>query len=173
VDKLRQDGHKVEGFFYNPNIAPLAEYKLRREAVAAMAKRMNLKVEYRDSLDVGATLVVALKGQGQALPLQKAQRCINCWRRRLAEASKTAKQAEFDAFSTTLLISPYQNHDEIRLIGNELGKEAKVYFYYEDFRPGFKTSQNMAREQGLYMQKYCGCEYSIEEAQTPITRGQV
>ena len=48
IDKLRQDGHKVQGFFYNPNIYPLSEYKLRRAAVVTMAKRMNLKINYRE-----------------------------------------------------------------------------------------------------------------------------
>ena len=75
-----------------------------------------------------------------------------------------AKQTGVDAFSTTLLISPYQNHDQIRIIGDELGKEEAVDFYYEDFRVGFRQSQQMAKEQGLYRQKYCGCMASIEEA---------
>jgi len=48
IDKLRQDGHKIQGLFYNPNIYPQAEYKLRRQAVVDMAKRLNVKVTYKD-----------------------------------------------------------------------------------------------------------------------------
>jgi len=153
IDKLKQDGHNVQGFFYNPNIYPSAEYKLRRQAVVDMSKKINVNVMYNDN-NVGAN---------NYSPLQKPQRCNNCWRMRLCETSKTAKRESFDAFSTTLLISPYQNHDEIRIIGDELGKETKVDFYYDDFRAGFRKSQEMAKEQGVYRQKYCGCQSSIKE----------
>jgi hypothetical protein len=91
------------------------------------------------------------------------QRCANCWHMRLNEAVNAAKNEHAEAFSTTLLISPYQNHDEIRLIGDELGKEKNVDFYYDDFRTGFRKSQQMAKEHNVYRQKYCGCSFSIEE----------
>lgn len=157
IDKLRQDGHKVQGFFYNPNIYPLTEYKLRRQAVVDMAKRLSIKIIYNDSCQRTScstpTFVTA-----------KQQRCVSCWRRRLSEAANTARQERCDAFTTTLLISPYQNHDEIWTIGRDLEKKEEVDFYYDDFRTGFKQSQAMAREQGVYRQKYCGCELSIEES---------
>lgn len=158
VDKLIQDGHKVEGFFYNPNIAPLAEYKLRRAAVATMAKRMNLKVAYQDEARRPSRVVDEV-----ALVAAKNQRCANCWFMRLEQASKAAKQAEFDAFSTSLLISPYQDHEALKGLGYSLAKEEKVGFYYDDFRAGFRKSQALAKEQGLYRQKYCGCELSKNE----------
>ena len=156
----------MQGFFYNPNIYPLAEYKLRRQAVVDMAKRLNMDVMYKDE-NVGATLAVAQnkavapKGQGQALPLQN--RCANCWRMRLSEAANAAKQEHSDVFSTTLLISPYQNHDEIRVIGRDLEESEKIDFYYDDFRVGFRKSQQMAKDHGVYRQKYCGCQSSIKE----------
>jgi predicted adenine nucleotide alpha hydrolase (AANH) superfamily ATPase len=159
VDRLIQGGHKVEGFFYNPNIAPLAEYKLRRQAVSDMAKRMNLKVVYRDEVWQQYRAVCSQP----ALIAAKSQRCANCWRMRLSETANTAAQEHYEAFTTSLLISPYQGHEEIRLIGKNLAGEAKVGFYYEDFRPGFRQSQAMAKEQGLYRQKYCGCLPSIED----------
>ena len=148
IDKLKQDGHKIQGFFYNPNIYPSAEYKLRRQAVVEMAKRLNVDVTYKDE---NRTIVAA------------QQRCYNCWRMRLSEAANAAKNEHAEAFSTTLLISPYQNHDEIRIIGRDLGKETNIDFYYDDFRTGFRKSQQMAKEQGVYRQKYCGCEFSIRE----------
>ncbi|OIO80548.1 MAG: hypothetical protein COY77_02580 [Candidatus Omnitrophica bacterium CG_4_10_14_0_8_um_filter_43_18] len=193
IDKLRQDGHKVRGFFYNPNIYPLSEYKLRRQGVADMAKRLNVDVMYQEQPlgggsaktpeipqrgIFGSKFALARPASGGApCPLaqnrfcstptvvaDKQQRCSNCWRMRLTEAVQTAKKQRFDAFSTTLLISPYQNHDEIRIIGDELGKKEKINFYYNDFRVGFKQSQQAARESGCYRQKYCGCEKSISES---------
>jgi predicted adenine nucleotide alpha hydrolase (AANH) superfamily ATPase len=69
----------------------------------------------------------------------------------------------FESFSTTLLISPYQNHDLLRKAGEEAAKRYGVAFLYRDFRPLFREGQRQAREMGLYMQKYCGCIFSEEE----------
>ena len=68
----------------------------------------------------------------------------------------------YDTFSTTLLISPYQNHDALKQIGEEMAEKYGLTFLYRDFRTGFREGQNEARELGLYMQKYCGCVFSEE-----------
>jgi len=75
-------------------------------------------------------------------------------------AAQTAKEAGFDYFSTTLLVSPYQDQESLKEIGNNISKEEGVAFYYEDFRPGFRKAHNLAKERGIYCQKYCGCTYS-------------
>jgi tRNA A37 threonylcarbamoyladenosine dehydratase len=69
----------------------------------------------------------------------------------------------FGAFSTTLLISPYQDHEAVRGTGEEMAQRYAIPFLYRDFRPLFRGGQAKAREQGLYMQKYCGCVFSEEE----------
>ena len=70
------------------------------------------------------------------------------------------KNIGYDAFSTTLLISPYQNHQALQKIGEEMAEKYGLTFLYRDFRPGFREGQTTARELGLYMQKYCGCVFS-------------
>ena len=77
--------------------------------------------------------------------------------------AKYAKENGYDAFSTTLLISPYQNHELLKKTGEMLSKKYGIEFLYRDFRPGFREGQNKARSLGLYMQKYCGCVFSEEE----------
>ena len=74
------------------------------------------------------------------------------------------KKIGFDAITTTLLVSPYQKHDAIKKMGEEIAKERKIDFLYRDFRVGFREGQNKAREIGLYMQKYCGCIFSEESS---------
>ena len=69
----------------------------------------------------------------------------------------------YDGFSTTLLVSPYQNHEELKRLGEELAKKYEIKFVYRDFRVGFREGQAKARELGLYMQKYCGCIFSEED----------
>ena len=91
-------------------------------------------------------------------------RCVKyCYRARLSHTVKYAREHGFDAFTTTLLVSPYQKHEEIIRVCEELSKMSGVTFLYRDFRVGFREGQKKARELGMYMQKYCGCVFSEEE----------
>lgn len=69
----------------------------------------------------------------------------------------------YDAFTTTLLVSPYQNYELLIQVAEEMAEKYGVKFLYRDFRPGFREGQNEARALGLYMQKYCGCVFSEED----------
>jgi hypothetical protein len=91
------------------------------------------------------------------------KRCPICWRMRLEETARFGRENNFDFFSTTLLISPYQNHELIKEIGEDIAKERGIKFYYCDWRGGFYHSQSEARRHNLYRQKYCGCVYSEKE----------
>ena len=90
-------------------------------------------------------------------------RCAHCYTIRLGTAAKYAADHGYDAFTSSLLISPYQNHELLKAVGETMGKKYGVEFYYRDFRPGFREGQAKAREMGLYMQKYCGCIFSEED----------
>jgi predicted adenine nucleotide alpha hydrolase (AANH) superfamily ATPase len=64
----------------------------------------------------------------------------------------------FDAFTTTLLISPHQKHDLLKEIGEELGGE--VAFLYADLRKRYSDSRHITKPMDLHRQQYCGCVYS-------------
>ncbi|WP_444324644.1 epoxyqueuosine reductase QueH, partial [Phascolarctobacterium faecium] len=66
----------------------------------------------------------------------------------------------YDAFSTTLLVSPYQNDELIIVMAEEAGKEFDFAFYYEDFRKGYQRGVDISLELELYRQPYCGCVFS-------------
>jgi predicted adenine nucleotide alpha hydrolase (AANH) superfamily ATPase len=82
---------------------------------------------------------------------------------RLEKTASFAAVNGYDAFSTTLLISPYQNHDFLKLNGEKLAAQYGVSFLYRDFRPRFREGQRLAKEREYYMQKYCGCIFSEED----------
>jgi len=75
-----------------------------------------------------------------------------------------AKKLGIEAFSTTLLVSPYQNHEAIIASAAKASRETGVDFVCRDFRPGYREGQNMAKNDELYRQKYCGCIFSLEES---------
>ena len=95
------------------------------------------------------------------------QRCAFCYGLRLEKTAALAAENGCDAFSATLLISPYQNHELLRQAGESLADSYGLSFLYRDFRPRFREGQNQARKAGYYMQKYCGCIYSEEERYLP------
>ena len=86
-----------------------------------------------------------------------------CYEMRLFEAARMAKEGGFDAFTSSLFISPYQQHELMRDVAYRAGEEYGVQFYYQDFRPMFRDGQTRARELGFYIQKYCGCVFSEQE----------
>ena len=81
----------------------------------------------------------------------------------MERAAIFAKDSGFDAFTTTLLGSPYQDHETVKNICEKVAREAGIKFYYHDFRPGFKSAHDTARKKGIYCQNYCGCIFSEKE----------
>jgi len=90
-------------------------------------------------------------------------RCEYCYTVRLKQAALKAQEVKADAFSTTLLVSPYQKFDMIIDIGRMMQEKYAVKFYGEDFRCGYRDGRRMAGEMSLYRQQYCGCIYSEME----------
>ena len=76
---------------------------------------------------------------------------------------KYAAENGFDSFTSSLFISPYQNHELMRETAERAASAFGVEFLYRDFRPYFRAGQEKARELGFYMQKYCGCVFSEQE----------
>ena len=156
IDSLRAEGIEPTLFWYNPNIHPYIEYITRRDCLKEYAKKVNaeLIIDEEYGLDEFCKNVVS------DIP----NRCVNyCYKKRLTEAVRYAAKNGYDAFTTTLLVSPYQKHDELKKVCEELSRLSGVKFLYRDFRVGFREGQAKARAEGLYMQKYCGCIFSEED----------
>lgn len=156
---LREAGHDLRGFFYNPNIHPLAEHNLRLDSVRTLLERTGIEATIEEEYDIEEFFRRAV--------FRENERCAGCYHLRLDRTAKTAREQGLDAFTTTLLVSPYQKHDLICEIGRSVGLEHKVEFLYEDFRPGWSETRKMSKEMGLYRQKYCGCLYSEKERFRP------
>ena len=160
IKTLRNEGIEPTLFWYNPNIHPYQEYKMRRDCLKQYAEKISVKLVLDNAygLDEFICNVNACKNN-----LDK--RCETyCYPLRLRRLCEYAVQNGYDTISTTLLYSIYQKHDYIKQLLSELAEEYGLTFLYRDFREGWKEGQDEARAIGLYMQKYCGCVYSEEEA---------
>jgi predicted adenine nucleotide alpha hydrolase (AANH) superfamily ATPase len=155
VESLREEGIAPVLFWYNPNIHPFTEYRSRKETLARFAADQGLDLVMEDEYGLRSFI--------RGVYPDFEGRCPACYRLRLEAAARHGAEQGFSHFSTTLLISPYQNHGLIRELGTALGERYGLGFLYRDLRPLFRRGQEKARALGLYMQKYCGCIFSEEE----------
>lgn len=149
---MRERAIDVKCLWFNPNIHPYSEYKNRLDALKKLQVFWNLDIEYKD--DYG--LVEFIRNVAD----NEDNRCEYCYKIRLEETAKTAAIQSIDAFTTSLLVSPYQKFDMIIDTGKTAAEKYSVEFYVQDFRAWFNSGRQTARELGLFSQKYCGCIYS-------------
>jgi len=155
VEMLRDEGYQVTGLFLNPNIHPLSEYLRRRDGALEVAERLDFKLIVRDE-------EYDPVGYMREIAFREANRCMLCYRMRLERTAQIAKRGGFAAFSSTLLYSKQQRHDDIRGLGRDLAARG-VPFLYRDFRTGWQRGIEESQRMGIYRQQYCGCLYSEVE----------
>ena len=156
IDSLRKEKIEPTIYWYNPNIHPYKEYTARRDCLKEYANSLGLEAIFDEDYGLDDFCKEAVK--------DLKARCTNyCYPVRLRKTCEYAKANGFDAVTTTLLYSIYQNHNFIKTYLEKLCKEYDLEFVYRDFRVGFWRGHQKAHDLGLYMQKYCGCIFSLEE----------
>ena len=156
IDALKKENIDTTIYWYNPNIHPYTEYKKRKETLEEYTKNINIKAIFEDEY--------GLQAFTRSVIDDLENRCIEyCYKTRLEKTAEYAKDNGYDSFSTTLLVSPYQRHEQVAEIGRQMAEKYDIKFIYVDFRKGYREGQAKARELGLYIQKYCGCIFSEEE----------
>jgi hypothetical protein len=162
---LREKGHRVRGYFHNPNIHPYREFRRRIDTLEEMAAREDFSV--RIDRKYGLTQYL------RRVVFNEENRCSFCYDMRLEQAARRAAEEGADAVTTTLLYSRYQNHELLRERGEKLARAYGIAFFYEDFRLGWQEGIDRALEMGLYRQPYCGCIYSEQERYDKKLRKQL
>ena len=155
LERMRERGDEITGYFFNPNIHPYQEYQKRLDALKQYSGSVGLEVIYRDEY----LLEEFLRNVSHRIE----ERCQYCYSVRLEATAREAKKDLFDQFSTTLLQSNHQDHSLIREAGERFAEEIGIPFYYEDFRQGWRKGVEVSKAMGLYRQQYCGCIYSEKE----------
>ena len=161
---------EITVFFYNPNIAPEEEYAHR----VAEIRRLIGEMEFVHPV----TLVEGRYDPKEFYEMAKGledvpeggERCFKCYRLRMEEAAKLAKEGGYDYFTTTLSISPLKNAEKLNQIGAELADTFGVRYLFSDFKKkeGYKKSTEISKEYHMYRQYYCGCVYSKRDRDREI-----
>ena len=165
---------EITVFFYNPNISLEEEYRKRVEEIKRLVREM--KFAHPVHIEEGSydpqVFYEMVKGM-EKLP-EGGERCFKCYRLRMEEAAKAARDGGYDYFTTTLSISPLKNAQKINEIGEELAEIYGVAHLPSDFKKknGYKRSIELSHEYDLYRQNYCGCVFSKREQEGKIQQKQ-
>jgi hypothetical protein len=159
AESLKMLGHQVRGFFFNPNIHPYQEFARRIATLEDYAAKTKLPIIWDRSYQLEDFL--------RNIVFREQERCRFCYYLRLKATARVAKGGKFDAFTSTLLYSKFQNHEVIRELGEQVVQEVGVPFYYLDFRKGWSSGRVKADKMGLYKQQYCGCIFSERDRFEP------
>lgn len=149
-------------FFYNPNISPREEYEKRVEEIKRLIGEMSFEhpVTFVEGEYCPEKFFAMAKGL-EDVP-EGGERCFRCYRMRMEEAARLAREGGYDYFTTTLSISPLKNAAKINEIGQELAGIYQVSHLPSDFKKknGYKRSIELSAQHNLYRQNYCGCVFS-------------
>ena len=161
LEKLREDfpNEKLIGFFYDPNIHPYSEYKLRFLDVKYSCELLGIElIEGPYDVEAWLELVKGLENEPE-----KGDRCTVCFDTRLEVSGKKAIELGCKSFTTSLLISPKKSQEKIEIIGQKLAIEYDLKFIFKDYRVGngMELQGKAVKENQLYRQNYCGCLFGI------------
>lgn len=153
---------EITVFFYNPNISPKEEYEKRVREMRRMISEMSFvhPVAFKEGVYRPGDFYAMAKGL-EDTP-EGGERCFGCYRLRMEETARLAKEGGYDYFTTTLSISPLKDAGKINEIGEKLAEACQVPHLPSDFKKknGYKRSVELSAEYGLYRQNYCGCVFS-------------
>ncbi len=153
---------KVTIFYFNPNIHPRREYLTRMQENRWFAEKI-MGVEFIEGEYDPRRWFKAVKGFENEP--EGGRRCPICYRLRMEETAKLAKEKGFEYFTTTLSVSPHKRADWINQIGLELEEKYGVRFMVADFKKGggYQRSLELSKKYNLYRQTYCGCVFSLRD----------
>lgn len=167
--KLKEDNLEIVGYFYNPEIHGKSEYNKRLKDVKDFCNKEKIKlvVPKYDVQDFFAPIMPFMDKRSikyiNDKRRWKRKRCQICISVLLEKTAEEAKKQKANFFTSTMLTSPYKDHDEIWNRGLALEQLYKIIFYYRDFRKGYWTGRNYGRAHKMIIPNYCGCVYSAEE----------
>ncbi|MBO4707947.1 MAG: epoxyqueuosine reductase QueH [Elusimicrobiaceae bacterium] len=159
IKKLAAEDKRFTVLFFNPNITPLEEYKKRLEANKNLCKHFGIDfIELPYNHDTWLK-EVALGFEDEP---ERGKRCKICFLYRLRQAAKYAKENGFMEFSSVLGISRYKDLESVNAAAEIAQKEFKIAYNFTNWRKnsGEQEGLKTVKELGLYLQKYCGCEFS-------------
>lgn len=162
IEKLQQEypDEKLIGFFYDPNIHPYSEYRLRLLDVERSCKKLGIElIEGPYDFENWLNAVRGLEKEPE-----KGSRCEVCFDRRFEVSAQKALELGEKTMTTTLLVSPKKSQEQLIRSGDAFEASHGVKFIAFDYRKNNGTADQgrVSKEQQLYRQDYCGCLFGLD-----------
>ena len=162
IQAMVKSGINLTIFFYNPNIHPKKEYKIRKNENIKYAQKIGINFIDAD-YDVQNWFK---RAKGMELEPERGKRCTMCFDMRFERTALYAYENGFDIITSSLGISRWKNMQQI----NECGIKAAsnypgiTYWTYNWRKNGGSSRMyEIAKEENFYKQEYCGCIYSLRD----------
>lgn len=161
LEKIKEEfpNEELVGYFYDPNIHPYSEYRLRYLDVEYSCEKLGIPL-----LEGAYNLEEWLKKvKGMEHLPETGDRCTVCYDDRLDVTVQKALELGHNKFTSSLLISPKKSQEKLEKIGERLTKQTGVEFIFRDYRSGNGTQiqGEKVKENSLYRQNYCGCLFGL------------
>ena len=148
-------------YYYNPNIFPAEEYEIRKKECSRYALKLGVSMidgdyEHQQWCD-------GVKGMENEA--ERGPRCLQCFKMRLLESAKKAKELNINLFTTTLASSRWKDLKQINEAGCWAAQQVEgTQFWDKNWRKeGLQERRNqLLKENNFYNQQYCGCEFSLK-----------
>lgn len=160
VRLLQEEGAEFGIFFSNSNIHPREEYLHRLQTIREHVVQPNALPFFEDEYNTQEW-----EERVGVWGTQREQRCRACYRLRFERLAAAARELGFDAIGSTLTISPYQYTQAILEELERAAQEQGLQSAGTDYSACYAEATRRSRELGMYRQNYCGCRFSIAEAQ--------
>ena len=159
--------HEMEPVIYycNPNIYPYEEYLIRKNECTRYARELGLEIVDAD-YDHQAWLETV---RGLEDEPERGGRCAACFRMRLLQSARYARERGISVITTTLASSRWKSLEQIdeagrwacSVVNAEAGDEAVRWWEKNWRKGGLQERRNqIIKEYGFYNQQWCGCEFS-------------
>lgn len=150
-------------FFYNPNIHPLEEYELRKNENIRFAEKFG--VPFVDA-DYDRDNWFA-RARGMEHEPERGARCTMCFDMRLERTALYAHEHGFPVMTSSLGISRWKNLRQVNDCGHRAaGRYPGLMYWDYNWRKGGGSARTVeiSRRENFYRQEYCGCVYSLRDA---------
>lgn len=159
--------HEMEPVIYycNPNIYPYEEYLIRKNECTRYARELGLEIVDADyNHQAWLETVRGLEDEPE-----RGGRCAACFRMRLLQSARYARERGISVITTTLASSRWKSLEQIdeagrwacSMVNAEAGDEAVRWWEKNWRKGGLQERRNqIIKEYGFYNQQWCGCEFS-------------
>ncbi len=163
MERILAAGAELAVFFYNPNIHPRPEYELRKRENIAFAQK--LSVPFIDA-DYDTDRWFA-RVRGLEWEPERGARCTACFDFRFERTALFAAEQGYPVFTSSLGISRWKDFDQVTNAGLRAASRYPGLTYWSyNWRKlgGSERMIELSREERFYQQEYCGCLYSLRDA---------